>query len=88
MFISKKKHQALVAERDKWKEIALETRALNDKMLTELKDMHRLANKVNGLNEQLIERNKQLKKARDYAVGMAEYYKDLLESETEEEDHE
>jgi hypothetical protein len=88
MLISKKKYQALVAERDSWKKIATETRALNDKLLTELKEMHCLANRVNEHNGRLIKDNRLLKEARDYAVGMAEYYKDLLESETEEEDHE
>ena len=88
MFISKKKYQELVAERDKWREVATETSATNSQLLTELKEMHAIAKTVNDHNGQLIKQNKLLKEARDYAAGMAEYYKDLLECETEEEDHE
>lgn len=88
MFISKKKYQALLAERDEWEKLATETSAQNGRLLTELKEMHAIATRVNENNGQLIKQNKLLKEARDYAAEMAEYYKDLLESETEEEDHE
>lgn len=86
MFISKKKYQALIAERDRWEKLATETSATNSQLLTELKEMHAIAKTVNDHNGQLIKQNKLLKEARDYAAGMAEYYKDLLESKTEEED--
>lgn len=88
MLISKKKYQALIAERDAWEKLATETSAQNGRLLTELKEMHAIAKTVNDHNGQLIKQNKLLKEARDYAAEMAEYYKDLLESKTEEEDHE
>lgn len=86
MFISKKKYQALLAERDRWEELAASTSAQNGSLLTELKEMHAIAKTVNDHNGQLIKQNKLLKEARDYAAGMADYYKDLLESKTDEED--
>lgn len=86
MLISKKKYQALVAERDKWEELATETSAQNGRLLTELKEMHAIAQRVNEQNGQLIKQNRLLKEARDYAAEMAEYYKNLLECQTEEKD--
>lgn len=83
MFISKKKYQALLAERDRWEELATSTSAQNGSLLTELKELHAIAERVNDHNGQLIKQNKLLKEARDYAAGMAEYYKDLLESKTD-----
>lgn len=83
MFISKKKYQALLAERDRWEEVATETHATNSKLLSELSEMHAIAKTVNDHNGQLIKQNKLLKEARDYAAGMAEYYKELLESKTD-----
>ena len=46
MLISKKKYQALIAERDAWEKLATETSAQNGRLLTELKEMHAIAKTV------------------------------------------
>jgi 16S rRNA U1498 N3-methylase RsmE len=72
MWISKKKYNEMVAERDKWDRIASEAVAQNGRLLTEIDGAIKEMKEIQELNHQLVEHNdvllaytKELEKQRD-----------------------
>ena len=71
-FVSKKKYDAMVAERDKWDNIASEAVAQNSRLLTQIDEAIKEMKEIQELNHQLVKSNdvllaytKQLEKQRD-----------------------
>lgn len=71
-FVSKKKYDAMVTERDKWDEIASKTVKQNGRLLTQIDEAIKEMKEIQELNHQLVEHNdvlvayvKELEKQRD-----------------------
>lgn len=60
MFISKKKYNELVAERDKWDSIASEAVAQNGRLLTQMDSAIKEMKDIQAFNHSLIDRNEEL----------------------------
>lgn len=89
-FVSKKKYDAMVAERDKWDGIASEAVAQNGRLLTQIDETIKEMKEIQELNHQLVKHNdvllaytKELESKLDFAIKQRDYYYDLLESTSE-----
>ena len=89
-FVSKKKYEAMVAERDKWDGIASDAVAQNGRLLTQIDEALKEMKEIQELNHQLIKHNdvllaytKELEAKLDFAIKQRDYYYDLLESTSE-----
>ena len=89
-FVSKKKYEAMVADRDKWDSIASDAVAQNGRLLTQIDSAIKEMKSIQELNHQLFERNeellaytKELEAKLDFAIKQRDYYYDLLESTSE-----
>ena len=89
-FVSKKKYDAMVAERDKWDGIASDAVAQNGRLLTQIDEALKEMKEIQELNHQLIKHNdvllaytKELEAKLDFAIKQRDYYYDLLESTSE-----
>ena len=90
MWISKKKYNELVEQRDGLKEIATNAVAQNERLLEEwrgaieeMKDIQRLNNTLVKFNEELLARCKELEKNLALVTKQRDYYYDLLEDTSE-----
>lgn len=89
-FVSKKKYDAMVAERDKWDSIASEAIAQNsrllaqaDKTIKEMKSIQELNHRIIKLNDELIAHCKELEAKLSLVIKQRDYYYDLLENTSE-----
>lgn len=89
-FVSKKKYDAMVAERDKWDSIASEAIAQNsrllaqaDKTIKEMKSIQELNHNIVKLNDELIAHCKELEAKLSLVIKQRDYYYDLLEDTSE-----
>ena len=90
MWISKKKYNELVAQKDDFERIAMNTVAQNGRLLDEWDAAIKEMKSIQELNHQLVERNegllahvKELEAKLDFAIKQRDYYYDLLESTSE-----
>ena len=90
MWISKKKYNELVAQKDDFERIARETIQLNGrvidsnaKILKEMKDIQFLNCSIQQRNEELVARCRELETKLDFVIKQRDYYYDLLESTSE-----
>ena len=86
MWISKKKYNALVAQKDNYERIASETIQLNgrvidsnERILEEMKDVQELNHRLQQHNEVLVAYTEELKAKLDFAIKQRDYYYNLLE---------
>lgn len=86
-FVSKKKYNAMVAERDKWDGIAADAVAQNgrlltqiDKVIKEMEEIQELNHRLVDCNDKLLARVKELEVKLDFVIKQRDYYYDLLES--------
>ena len=95
MWISKKKYNELVEQRDNFNKIATDAVAQNGRLLNEwhaaieeMKDIQRLNLRLQEDNEGLLACCKELETKLSFAIKQRDYYYDLLEdtSEVEETD--
>lgn len=84
-FVSKKKYDAMVAERDKWDGIASEAVAQNGRLLTqideaikEMKEIQELNHQLVNCNDELLARVEELKNKLDFMTEQRDYYYNLL----------
>ena len=87
MFISKKKYNELIAEKDNFERIATDTIQLNTRvidsngrLLEEMKGIQELNRSLQQCNEELLACIKELEAKLDFAIKQRDYYYDLLES--------
>ena len=87
MFISKKKYNELIAQKDNYERIAFETIQLNGRVIDnnariieEMKGVQELNHNLQQQNEELIGHMKELEAKLDLAIKQRDYYYDLLES--------
>ena len=87
MWISKKKYNELVAEKERYKEIASETIQLNGRViesnehiLEEMKGVQELSHNLQRRNEELVTRCQELEARLIFVMGQRDYYYDLLEN--------
>jgi predicted transcriptional regulator len=90
MWISKKKYNELVAERDNYNRIASETIQLNGRVidsnariLEEMKGIQELNHCLQQRNEELLAHIEELGVKLDFVIKQRDYYYDLLESTSE-----
>ena len=90
MWISKKKYNELVAQRDDLDRIATDAVALNGRLLNEwhaaieeMKDIQRLNLRLQEDNEGLLAYCKELEAKLAFAIQQRDYYYDLLEDTSE-----
>lgn len=95
MWISKKKYNELVAQKDDFERIATNAVAQNGRLLDEWHDAIKEMESIQGLNHQLVNYNEELlARVRELeiqlgsAIQQRDYYYDILEntSEVEEKD--
>ena len=86
MWISKKKYNALVAQKDDFERIAMNAVAQNGRLLEEwdtaikeMKSIQELNHRLVGRNEELFARVKELEAKLDFVIKQRDYYYDLLE---------
>ena len=89
-FVSKKKYNALLEQKEDFERIATNAVIQNGRLLDEWGDAIENMKSVQGLNEQLVRRNdellarvKELEAKLDFAIKQRDYYYDLLESTSE-----
>lgn len=89
-FVSKKKYNKMVAERDKWDGIAAEAVQLNERVISnnerilqEMREIQILNFNIQQRNEELLVRVKELEAKLDFTIKQRDYYYDLLESTSE-----
>ena len=96
MWISKKKYNELIAQKDDFERIASNAVAQNGRLLDdwdaaikEMKDIQRFNHILVDRNEELVTQCKELQAKLDFAIKQRDYYYDLLEntSEVEETDN-
>lgn len=90
MWISKKKYNALIAEKDNFERIASETIQLNGRVidsntriLEEMKGVQELNHHLQQRNEELLARIEELNAKLMFVMGQRDYYYDLLENTSE-----
>ena len=90
MWISKKKYNELVEQRDNFNKIATDAIAQNGRLLEEwdaaikeMKSVQELNHRLVKLNDELLVSAKELKAKLDFAIKQRDYYCDLLESTSE-----
>lgn len=95
MWISKKKYNELIAERDNYNRLAFETIQLNGRVidnnariLEEMKGVQELNHNLQQQNEVLVAYTEELKAKLEFAIQQRDYYYDLLESTSEVEEKE
>jgi hypothetical protein len=95
MWISKKKYNELVAQRDDFERIASNAVAQNGRILDhwkevmeEMHDIQRFNHVLVDRNEKLAARCKELEAELDFAIKQRDYYYDLLEDTSEVEEKE
>lgn len=89
-FISKKKYNTLLKQKEDYERIASETIQLNgrvissnERILREMKDIQNLNHSIQQQNEELVARCKELEAKLNFAIEQRDYYYDLLESTSE-----
>jgi predicted transcriptional regulator len=89
-FVSKKKYDAMVADRDKWDEIASKAVAQNGRLLTQMDEAVKEMKEIQELNHRLVEHNdellaqcQELETKLKFAIKQRDYYYDLLENSSE-----
>ena len=89
-FVSKKKYNEMVAERDKWDGIAARAVEQNGRLLVQIDEAIKEMEGIQELNHQLVEHNdkllariKELEAKLTFVMGQRDYYYDLLESTSE-----
>ena len=87
MWISKKKYNELIAQKDNYERIASETIQLNGRVidnnariLEEMKGVQELNHHLQQRNEELLARIEELDAKLTFVMGQGDYYYDLLES--------
>lgn len=90
MWISKKKYNELVAQKDEFERIAYEAVQQNGRLLEEMAKMNELQKQMNetdkglvALNDSLIIELEGLKEKLKLVIAQRDYYYDLLESTSE-----
>ena len=90
MWISKKKYNELVAQKDDFERIAYEAVQQNSRLLEEMSKMNELQKEINEtdkglveLNDELITEIEGLKEKLKLVIAQRDYYFDLLESTSE-----
>ena len=90
MWISKKKYNELVAQKDDFERIAYEAVQQNSRLLEEMAKMNELQKEMNetdkglvALNDELIVEIEGLKEKLKLVIAQRDYYFDLLESTSE-----
>lgn len=93
MWISKKKYNELIAEKDNYERIAYEAVQLNGRVidsnaqiLEEMKGVQVLNHHLQQDNEALVAYTKELKAKLEFAIQQRDYYYNLLENTSEEEE--
>ena len=92
-FVSKKKYDAMVAERDKWDGIAAKAIEHNgqllaqiDRAIQEMEDIQKLNHRLVVHEEKMLAKMRELEAKLDFVIKQRDYYYDLLESTSEVED--
>ena len=90
MWISKKKYNELVVQRDDFNRIATDAVAQNGRLLEEwdaaikeMKSIQEFNHTLVDHNEELVARCNELKTKLDFVIKQRDYYYDLLESTSE-----
>ena len=90
MWISKKKYNELVAQKDDFERIASETIQLNGRVidsnariLEEMKSVQELNHRLQQRNEELLAHIEELEAKLRFVIQQRDYYYDLLESTSE-----
>ena len=90
MWISKKKYNELVAQKDDFEKIAYEAVQQNSRLLEEMSKMNELQKEINETDKGLVELNDELiveieglKEKLKLVIAQRDYYFDLLESTSE-----
>ena len=90
MWISKKKYNELIEQRDNYERIASETIQLNGRVidsntriLEEMKGVQELNHSLQQRNEELLTHIEELRVKLDFVIKQRDYYYDLLESTSE-----
>ena len=90
MWISKKKYNELVAQRDDFERIAYDAVQQNGRLLEEMAKMNELQKEMNETDKGLVELNdallveiEGLKEKLKLVIAQRDYYYDLLESTSE-----
>ena len=90
MWISKKKYNELVAQKDNYERIAYEAVQQNDRLLEELAKMNELQKQMNETDKGLVELNdalivqlEEMKEKLKLVIAQRDYYFDLLENTSE-----
>ena len=90
MFIRRKTYNELIAQKDKYKQIAHDTILLNgrviesnEKILEEMKSVQELNHNLQRRNEELLARIEELNARLTFVMGQRDYYYDLLEDTSE-----
>ena len=89
-FVSKKKYDALLKQKEDFERIATNAVQLNERVinnneriLQEMRDVQILNFSIQQRNEELLARVKELEAKLDFAIKQRDYYYDLLESTSE-----
>ena len=87
MWISKKKHNELVAQKDDFEKIARDAVQQNGRLLDEwyeaiekMKSIQELSHQLLRRNDELLARAKELEVKLDFVAKQRDYYYDLLEN--------
>ena len=90
MWISKKKYNELVAQKDDFERIAYEAVQQNGRLLEEMRKMNELQEQMNETDKGLVELNDaliveltEMKEKLKFVIAQRDYYYDLLESTSE-----
>jgi hypothetical protein len=89
-FVSKKKYDALLKQKEDFERIATNAVQLNEsvinnneRILQEMRDVQILNFSIQQRNEELLVRVKELEAKLDFTIKQRDYYYDLLESTSE-----
>ena len=95
MWISKKKYNELVAQKDDFERIAIKAVAQNGRLLDawhenleEMKEIQKLNHRLVERNEGLVARCRELEERLDFMKKQRDHYYDLLEDTSEVEEEE
>lgn len=90
MWISKKKYNELIAQKDNYEQIAHHTIQLNgrviesnERILEEMKGVQELNHNLQRRNEELLAHVEELNAKLTFVIEQRDYYYDLLESTSE-----
>ena len=86
-FVSKKKYDALLKQKEDFERIATNAVQLNERVinnneriLQEMRDVQNLNHSIQQRNEELLARVKELEAKLNFAIKQRDYYYDLLEN--------